>query len=69
MSSKTDAFDIDSLIGMEEIDALRYIKEYKYPHRIVERDGVLAVVPRDYNISRLNLKIQDGIVVSKPKFG
>eukprot|EP01132_Coremiostelium_polycephalum_P003105 gene3105-3883_t len=52
----------DSIIGKSEIDLLTILNGC--PYRVVKRDGVSLPVTLDYRVGRLNLEIQNGLVVA-----
>lgn len=51
-----------NLIGMNELDARKYIAEMNYTWRVVNRDGEQLIVTRDSNFKRVNLVVEDGII-------
>lgn len=57
-------FSTDMCIGMSEENAIKALREFAWRVRVVRKDGIPAVVTRDYRTDRANLEIVDGIVVS-----
>jgi hypothetical protein len=51
-----------NLIGMNELDARKYIAEMNYTWRVVNRDGEQLIKPIDSNFKRVNLIVEDGII-------
>lgn len=51
------------VIGWEEQAAKDYITSYGLRWRVVKRDGVPAIVTRDFNGNRVNVSIDKGIVL------
>lgn len=60
--------DFSRIIDCEEYDAINYIEEKtENTYRIVYRDGRYFVVTQDVVLTRINLKIENGIVIGAYK--
>jgi hypothetical protein len=57
-------FDVSKLVGMEETEAETTIKDAKLSVRIKEQDGEAMMGTMDVRDDRVNLKIENGKVVS-----
>lgn len=53
-----------TLLGKTETEAKILIEESGFTSRVTKRDDYYYVCTMDYRMSRINLKIEDGIVVS-----
>ncbi len=65
---KTHEFDLEALEGLGETAAILVINSDGFEPRIVYRDGTYFAVAYDGQFNRVNLEIEDGIVV-KAVFG
>ena len=54
--------EINMIIGMEEIDAIKHLKYYNYTMRIVNRDNRPLMTTNDVDEKRVNVFITDGII-------
>ena len=59
----TSSFVPDHLIGMSEAAATAKAQSENYSVRVVERDGESLIVTMDYSDRRINLTINDDIVM------
>lgn len=55
--------DIDTLLGMTEDEAVKALEIENLEARIVRRDDEYFVGIMDYRLDRVNLEIEDGVVV------
>lgn len=51
------------IIQEREADAKRIIERESLVWRVTKRDGVALLATRDYREDRINLEIEDGVVV------
>jgi hypothetical protein len=66
--SETKGFVIDTLIGLSKVAALAAAEAAGFKTRIVEEDGVAAMVDMQVNLKRVNLSVTKGNV-AKVKIG
>lgn len=50
------------LIGFTLELSIKIIEHYKLPHRVIKEDGNAFVGTRDFNIHRINLTVEKGLV-------
>ena len=55
---------LKDLLGLTEVEARIIILEAGYTPRVTKRNGDYFVITMDYQMSRVNLKIEDDVVVS-----
>jgi hypothetical protein len=55
---------IHKLIGLTTEDAIRLIKDNNFISRIAYEDGEHFIITMDICVDRINLEIEEGIVVS-----
>lgn len=51
------------IVGMSEANAVKSVKTSGLSVRIICRDGIHMVTTRDYNLTRINLTVDKGIVI------
>jgi len=55
---------LKDLLGLTEHQAKTIINDSGYTPRVTKRNGDYFVITMDYQMSRVNLKIEDDVVVS-----
>lgn len=58
---KKDEFDF--LIGRTESEAFELVQEHKLCPRVVSRTGSAICVTRDVHLGRINLRVENNLVV------
>lgn len=61
---KTEEFNLDKVKNQEKSEAVKYLEQFKMTYRILKEDDKMHISTRDYRLDRLNLTIQNGIVIS-----
>lgn len=54
---------LEHLIGMQEMEAERVINSWGFYSRVVRRNGHSYLITKDYDIKRINLEIDFGLVI------
>ena len=50
-------------VGLTWEEAKQQARDHGVPIRVVEKDGVLLPVTKDYVVNRVNVKLKDNVVV------
>ncbi|MCH2223383.1 MAG: hypothetical protein MK066_01345 [Crocinitomicaceae bacterium] len=58
-----DTSDMDILLGMTNLEAQSFAKEYDILFRVVKEDGEFYPITKDYRVGRINATIEDGRIV------
>lgn len=61
------ADSIPDLKGQTKTEAMKILESLGISFRVTKEDGRVGVCTRDYDPSRMNLEIEDGIVVEYHK--
>jgi hypothetical protein len=57
-------FATSAPIGLSELEAIKVIESEGFTARVVARDGESLPTTKDYNLDRVNISIENGVVVS-----
>ena len=61
---------INTIIGMEEADAISHLQKLNKTMRVINRDGeAIMVKGMDNNMNRVNVFVNDGIVTNLDGLG
>jgi len=63
MTNDVKIFDVKTCVGKSESDALESISESKMVYHVVRRDDEHFVRTMDYRVDRVNLEIDNNVVV------
>jgi len=56
--------EINKIIGQSVEDVLIYLKKLDYTIRIVEEDGRVFMVTMDFKNNRVNVIVENGLIIS-----
>jgi len=59
--------NFDFLIGKTKDKAIQSLQELDIPYRIIKEDTKAKIITRDYNSLRINLVIENNLVISYSK--
>jgi hypothetical protein len=60
---------ISALVGVAEDEAAKVAEGYGWTFRVIERDGESLPVTMDFSPARVNVTVEDGVVVTVQSFG